>query len=228
MSLSLASLSQPSWTVDFNNTGNLLVVVPATRETGMLADRLFFRLMNMPEGVEVDVVFYDTDYKAFRENELGYRDTDFHYGSRAYVLAKRLASDKIRTYAVLHNHENNLKETISKLVVRAGNVIFYGLSSSNYKTHFFSVFEHLLGIQDLNILGVYLNGNTSRGLDCRLVNQREDAVGIVNRPFDDSLQTQMTISMVMFNVLNKWVSNTKLVNKKMSIDLSTGEIMPER
>lgn len=225
MAISLASLAQAQWTVDFDNEGDLLIFIPATRETGLLANRLFFRLMNMPEGMGVHVVFYETNYKAFRENELGYGEDDNRYGSRAYALAKKLSSDKIKTYAVLKSDEGNLRREINSMS-GAKNVLFYGLSSSNYQTNFFSHFETLLEREDINLLGVYLNGNQERGLTCHLLNERADAVGITNRPFDDSLQTQLTMSTVMFNILNKWVSGTNLGAKKVGVDLATGEINP--
>ena len=225
MAISLASLAQAQWTVDFDNEGDLLIFIPATRETGLLANRLFFRLMNMPEGMGVHVVFYETNYKAFRENELGYGEDDNRYGSRAYALAKKLASDRIKTYAVVENGEERMRRVIQSMR-GAKNVLFYGLSSSNYQTNFFSHFETLLEREDINLLGVYLNGNQERGLTCHLLNERADAVGITNRPFDDSLQTQLTMSTVMFNILNKWVSGTNLGAKKVGVDLATGEINP--
>lgn len=226
MAFSLASLAQASqWTVDFDTDEDLIIYVPATRETGMFANRLFFRLMNMPEGMTVHVVFYETNFKAFRENELGYGDNDYRYGSRAYSLAKRMASDKIKTYAIVDTHESTLGNTLS-MVLGVKNVLYYGLSSSNYQTHFFSLFKRLEELPDRNLLGVYLNGNATKGLSCHLLKESSDAIGIVNRPFDDSLQTQLTMSTVMFNVFNKWVSGTTLGAKKINVDLSTGEINP--
>lgn len=225
MAISLASLGRAQWTVDFDNEGDLLVIVPATRETGLFAKRLFFRLMNVPEGMDVHVVFYETDFKSFRENELGYGAEDYQYGSRAYALARQYASDKIKTYAVVNNGSGDILEALRGMGMK--NVIFYGLSSSNYKTNFFSIFEQLTQREDRNVLGVYLNGNRDKGLTCLLVNKQEDALGLVNRPFDDSLQTQLTISTVMFNILNKWVSGTTLGSKKLGVNLVTGEINPE-
>lgn len=225
MAISLASLAQAQWTVDFDNEGDLLIFIPSTRETGLLANRLFFRLMNMPEDMEVHVVFYETNYKAFRENELGYGEDDNRYGSRAYALAKKLSSDKIKTYAVMENDESQMRRVVTSMM-GVKNILFYGLSSSNYQTNFFSHFETLLERDNVNLLGVYLNGNSEQGLTCHLLNERADAVGITNRPFDDSLQTQLTVSTVMFNILNKWVSGTNLGAKKVGVDLATGEIDP--
>ena len=225
MALSLANLARAQWTVGYEADGDLLVIIPATRETGLLANRLFFRLMNLPESVNVNVIFYEADFKAFRENELGYKEDDYKYGSRAYALAKRMASSKIHTQALVESNERNLHSLLREWR-GVDNVLFYGLSSSNYKTHFFSIFEELMRWEDTNVLGLYVNGNERRGLTCHLVNSREDAIGVVNRPFDDSLQTQLTISTVMFNVLNKWVSGTSLGSNKLEVDLATGEINP--
>lgn len=227
MAFSLTSLAQASqWTVDFNNEQDILIIVPATRETGLFANRMFFRLMNLPEGVKAHVVFYETTYKAFRSNELGYEEEDYLYGSRAYTLAKKLASDKIKTYVGGETDSYSIKSIINTIMTREdsiGNVLCYGLSSSNYQTHFYDILE---SITDANKLGVYLNGTVDKGLSCHLINEREDAIGITNRPFDDSLQTQLTISTTMFNVLNKWISGTNLGNKTVDINLATGEMNP--
>lgn len=226
MGLSLASLAQLNWTVDFDPEGDLLVIVPATRETGLFASRLFFRLMNMPEGVNVHVVFYETDFKAFRENEIGFKEDDYHYGSRAYALARRVVSDKIKTYTLMENDTHNMEQLV-RTFSNVKNIIYYGLSSSNYQTNFFTTISRIYEKHEgKNVLGVYLNGNQEQGLTSHLLGEISDAVGIINRPIDDSLQTQLTVSTVMFNTLNKWVSGTSLGQKTVGVNLETGEINP--
>lgn len=231
MSISLADMAtRVNWTVEYDKEGHLLLIIPATRETGLLADRLYFRLMNMPEGTKVSIIFYDTDYKAFKENELGYREDDHMYGSRSYILAKRLSSDKIKTYAVRGQAHVN---TIANLIQNVyddhrgnTNTIVYGLSASNYRTDFFKMMDTGVLKETENLLGVYINGTRDRGLMYQLLESTDDAVGISNRPFDDSIQMQMTISTLMFNVLNSWASGRPLVNDKVKVDMSTGEITP--
>ena len=232
MSFSLASLAQTQWDAPYGGESDLLVVIPATRETGLLANRLYFRLMNLPQGVNAHVIFYETDFKVFREDELGYRSDDYRFGSRAYVLAERMLSDKIHTYAVLGTSGKSsvdLKGTMLDVIQEndVQDVIFYGLSSSNYQTHFFHVFDWLLERDVSGVLGVYVTGDGQGGLEGRLVNQKDDALGTVNRPIDDAIQTQLTISTFMFNTLNKWVSGTPLGTNKVGIDLGTGEINPK-
>lgn len=232
MGLSLKQLMS-QWTVDFDNEQDLVIVLPATREVGLFLRRAYFRLMNLPEEQKVTIILIETSYTVFRENDLGYKEDAYKYVSRAYALAEGLTNEKIKVVVVDGNkfESNQIREhEVSRFIgthMRNANVLAYGLPESLYPINYLHMLSGLFNLKNNaegKVLGVYVGGTGDKGIKTHLIGELTDAEGIVGLGYDDSLQTQLGVSTMMFTVLNKWISGLSLSSRTMSMDLATGNI----
>lgn len=236
MGLSLSQL-MAQWTVEFDQEQDLVIVLPATREVGLFLRRAYFRLMNLPTHQKVTIILVESSYTIFRENDLGYKEDAYKYVSRAYAMAEGLANDKIEVIVVDgegFTESQQRKHEITNFIernYRNANVLVYGLPEALYPIKYFKLISELFelkGNENSNIegkvLGVYVGGTEEKGLKTNLIGELGDISGIVGLSYDDSLQTQLGVSTMMFTVLNKWISGLSLSSRTMSMDLGTGNI----
>lgn len=227
---------QEQWTVEYDEGKNLVIVLPATREVGLFLKRAYFRLMNLPEEQKVTIILIESKYTRFRKNDLGYLEDDYKYVSRAYALAARLANDKIsieivdgNSFRVNRSRGNPLKRHISSKH-RNSNILAFGLPDILYPVQYIDMVVELLDLKSTTggkFLGAYIVGSGDKGLKMKLIGDRDDLEEMRDSSFDDSLQTQLGVSNLMFTLMNKWISGVSLSSKEISLDLATGNIKLE-
>lgn len=236
MGLSLSQLMK-QWTVDFEGEEDLVIVLPATREVGLYLRRAFFRLMNLPEGQKVTIILIETSYTVFRRNDLGYKEDAYKYVSRAYALAEDLTNEKINVVVVDGENFNGTRQGKHQVVsfiekyYSKANILAYGLPETLYPINYLHMMSGLLIMKENsgenkggNVLGVYVGGTKDKGLRTNLIGEIGDVGIIEGVGYDDSIQTQLGVSTLMFTVLNKWISGLSLSSRTMDMNLASGNI----